>query len=48
MDRVIWDNFLMDFFELWSMLSEISNSFISDSTDGLPDLVASHLNRFPD
>jgi hypothetical protein len=35
-----WDNFLMDF-GLWSMRSEISNSFFSISIDGLPDLVTS-------
>ena len=37
-----WVNFLMDFFGLWSMRSEISNTFFSVSIDGLPVLVASH------
>jgi hypothetical protein len=40
-----WDNFLMDFYGLWSMQSEISNSFFSVNIDGLPDLVASHTER---
>ena len=37
-----WDNFLMDFFGLWSMRSEIPNTFFSVSIVGLPDLVAPH------
>jgi hypothetical protein len=32
----------MNFFGLWSMCSEISNTFFSASINGLPDLVASH------
>ena len=39
---ICWDNFLMDFFGLWSMRSEITNTFFSDSIDGLPYLVPSH------
>jgi hypothetical protein len=42
-----WDNFLLDFFGLWSMRFEISNTFFSVSIDGLPDLVASHMEPFP-
>jgi hypothetical protein len=41
-----WDNFLFDLFGLWSMQSEISNSFFSVSVDGIPDLVASHRTGF--
>jgi hypothetical protein len=43
---VCWDNFLMDFFGLWRMRSEISNSFFSVSIDGLPDLIGSHTKEF--
>ena len=48
MGCAIWDtnllnNFLMDFFGLCSMRSEISNTFFSVSIDGLPDLVVSHM-----
>ena len=40
--QTCWDNFLMDCFGLWSVRSEISNTFFSVTIDGLPDPVASH------